>query len=235
MRLTCSAFRSTSIAAFATLALACSAAAPANAQEPVNFGSQNAGSGAPAGGYANQGAYGSQGSYDGQGTYDGQAPTGEYSPQEIVDAGNTFFGRTSQGLAKLLERAFDRYGQPNGYILGQEASGAFIGGLTYGEGELYTKNAGSRTLFWQGPHVGVDYGGSGSRIMVLVYNLPAVNSVFGRFAGVSGSAYLVAGLGMNVLAHDRVIMVPIRTGVGAHLGINVGYLKVTPTPTWNPF
>jgi hypothetical protein len=30
-------------------------------------------------------------------------------------------------------------------------------------------------------------------------------------------------------------VVPIRTGVGARFGINVGYLKFTDEPTWNPF
>ena len=159
----------------------------------------------------------------------------QYSAQEIVDAGNNFFGKTSEGLAKLVEKAFQQYGLPNGYILGQEASGAFIGGLTYGEGKLFTKNAGQHQLFWQGPSIGIDYGGDGTRTMMLVYNLPSVNGVYGRFAGVSGKAYVVAGLGMTVLSRDAVLMVPIRTGVGARLGVNIGYLKVTPSPTWNPF
>ena len=56
----------------------------------------------------------------------------QYSMQEIVDAGHGFFGETSGGLAKLVERAFESYGLPNGYILGQEGSGALIAGLTYG-------------------------------------------------------------------------------------------------------
>ncbi len=158
-----------------------------------------------------------------------------YTAQEIVDAGHGFFGSTSGGLAKLVEKAFQDYGLPNGYILGQEASGAFIGGLTYGEGDLYTKNAGQHEVFWQGPSIGIDYGGDGNRTMMLVYNLPAVDSVYGRFGGVSGSAFIVAGLGMTVLQRDGMLVVPIRTGVGARLGLNVGYLKMTPRPTWNPF
>ncbi|MCB1524037.1 MAG: DUF1134 domain-containing protein, partial [Rhodoblastus sp.] len=28
--------------------------------------------------------------------------------------------------------------------------------------------------------------------------------------------------------------VPIRSGVGARLGLNLGYLKFTPNSTWNP-
>jgi Uncharacterized protein conserved in bacteria len=159
----------------------------------------------------------------------------QYSVQEIVDAGHGFFGNTSGGLAKVVENAFAQYGLPNGYILGQEGSGAFIAGLTYGEGELYTKNAGQHPVFWQGPSLGIDYGGQGTRAMMLVYDLPSVNSLYARFGGVSGSAFVVAGVGMTVLRNNNVILVPIRTGLGARLGINVGYLKLTPTPTWNPF
>ena len=163
------------------------------------------------------------------------ANSSQYSMQEIIDAGHGFFGTTSGGLAKVVEKAFQSYGLPNGYVLGQEASGALIGGLTYGEGQLYTKNAGQHDLFWQGPSIGWDYGGDGNRTMMLVYNLPSVEAVYGRFGGVSGSAYVIAGLGMTVLKRGDILMIPIRTGVGARLGINIGYLKMTQTPTWNPF
>ncbi|OLP53764.1 hypothetical protein BJF92_05660 [Rhizobium rhizosphaerae] len=164
-----------------------------------------------------------------------QSSGSQYSLQEIVDAGHGFFGSASGGLAKVVERAFQSYGLPNGYILGQEGSGAFVAGLTYGEGKLNTKNAGQHNVFWQGPSLGLDAGGQGSRIMMLVYNLPSVPALYKRYGGVSGSAYVVAGVGMTVLTDDNVVLVPIRTGVGARLGINVGYLKMTEQPTWNPF
>jgi hypothetical protein len=158
-----------------------------------------------------------------------------YTMDEIVDSGHTFFGSTSGGLATVIEKVFSSYGLPNGYILGEEGGGAFVGGLTYGEGTLYTKNAGDFKLFWQGPSVGWDFGGQGSRTMMLVYNLEQTNQVYGRFGGVAGSAYFLAGVGFNVLKRQEVLLVPVRTGVGARLGVNIGYLKVTPKPTWNPF
>lgn len=158
-----------------------------------------------------------------------------YTMQEIVDSGHGFFGSTSGGLAAVIEKAFASYGLPNGYVLGEEGSGALIGGLTYGEGTLYTKNAGDHVVFWQGPSVGWDFGGQGSRIMMLVYNLDSVSSLYKRYVGVAGSAYAVAGLGFNVLKNGNVLLVPVRTGIGARLGVNVGYLKLTQTPTWNPF
>ncbi len=163
------------------------------------------------------------------------AGSGTYTVQEIIDAGHDFFGSTSGGLAKVVENAFQQYGLPNGYILGQEGSGAFIAGLTYGEGDLYTKNIGQHSLYWQGPSLGIDYGGQGSRVMMLVYDLPSLGALYDRYGGVSGSAYVVAGVGMTVLKSRDVIIVPIRTGIGARLGLNVGYLKLTQQPTWNPF
>lgn len=164
-----------------------------------------------------------------------QASGNQYTVQEIIDAGHSFFGSTSGGLAKVIEAAFQKYGLPNGYILGQEGSGAFIAGLTYGEGQLNTKNAGEHPLYWQGPSLGLDYGGQGTRVMMLVYDLPSVDSIYARFGGVSGQAFVVAGFGMTLLKNNNVLVVPIRTGIGARLGVNVGYLKITPGPTWNPF
>ena len=158
-----------------------------------------------------------------------------YSAQEIVDSGHRFFGATSGGLATVIEKIFSSYGLPNGYVLGEEGSGALIGGLTYGEGTLYTKNAGDHKVFWQGPSLGWDFGGNGDRMMMLVYNLDDVQNLYDRFAGVAGSAYVVAGLGFNVMKNGDVLLVPVRTGVGARLGINIGYLKLTEAPTWNPF
>jgi hypothetical protein len=168
-----------------------------------------------------------------QGAQPGQAP--HFSSNEILDTGHRFFGSVSRGLAQLIERAGNQFGQPNGYILGQEGGGAFIGGLRYGEGTLYTKNAGDLRVFWQGPTLGWDFGGEGARTMMLVYSLPATEAIYQRFVGLDGSAYVVGGLGMTVLTFNNVVVVPIRSGVGLRLGANVGYLKFTDKPTWNPF
>ena len=99
---------------------------------------------------------------------------------------------------------------------------------------------GQRQVYWQGPSIGFDFGGDGDRTMMLVYNLPNSLAIHRRYVGVNGSAYLVGGLGMTVLANSQtadgtVYVVPIRSGVGARLGINIGYLKFTENPTWNPF
>jgi hypothetical protein len=164
-----------------------------------------------------------------------QAPNDRFQPEELIDAGHRFFGGVSRGLATVIEKAVSQWGLPNGYVLGEEAGGAFFGGLRYGEGSLYTKNAGDLKVYWQGPTLGWDVGGDGARTMMLVYNLPATQAVYQRFGGVDGSAYFIGGFGMTALTANDIVVVPIRAGVGLRLGANVGYLKFTPQPTWNPF
>jgi hypothetical protein len=158
-----------------------------------------------------------------------------FTPDEIIKAGHQFFGTVSRGLAQVVEKAFSQWGEPNGYILGQEASGAFVVGLRYGDGTLYTRNAGDRRVFWEGPSVGFDMGGEGARTMMLVYKLPSTDAIYQRFAGVDGSAYFIGGFGMTALTANNIVLVPIRSGVGFRLGANLGYLKFTPNKTWNPF
>lgn len=158
-----------------------------------------------------------------------------YTAEELVQSGGEFFGSVAQGLASLVERATSQFGLPNGYILGEEAGGALIAGLRYGEGTMYTRNRGDHAIFWQGPSIGFDVGGDGSKVMMLVYNLKQVEEIYGRYPGVDGSAYVVAGLGMTAMKYKDVVIVPIRSGVGLRAGINVGYLKFTQEATWNPF
>jgi hypothetical protein len=157
-----------------------------------------------------------------------------FTSGELVGAGQQFFGTVSRGLASLIEKAVGQWGLPNGYVLGEEAGGAFFGGLRYGEGTLYTKNAGDLKVFWQGPSLGWDFGGDGARTMMLVYRLPATDAIYQRFGGIGGSAYFVGGFGMTALTANDIVLVPIRSGIGFRLGANVGYLKFTPQATWNP-
>jgi hypothetical protein len=160
----------------------------------------------------------------------------QYSSNEIIDTGHQFFGSVSRGLAEVVEKAVSKWGLPNGYILGEEAGGAFIGGLRYGDGTLYTRNAGDLRVFWEGPSVGFDFGADGARTMMLVYSLPQTGAIFDRFGGINGSAYLVGGFGMTALTgNNNIVVVPIRSGIGLRLGANLGWLKFTDSPTWNPF
>jgi hypothetical protein len=185
----------------------------------------------PPGNY-NQPYYGQQGPY---GPPPANHQDNTYSSNEIVEAGHSFFGATTMGLARVVEYAFQKQGRPNGYILGQDAGGAFVAGLRYGEGMLYTKDAGNHRVYWQGPSIGYDIGGDGSKVMVLVYNLRDPYDIYRRFLGIDGSAYVVGGAGLTFQKNGRIVTAPIRTGVGLRLGANVGYLKYTRAPTWNPF
>ncbi len=158
-----------------------------------------------------------------------------YSSQEITMAGHRFLGKATTGLAKVIEHAFAKYGRPNGYILGEEAGGALVAGLVYGEGMLFTKNAGIHKVYWQGPSIGYDFGANGAKVMILVYNLRSIGDIYDRFTGISGAAYFVGGASITYQKKGDVVLAPIRVGLGLRLGANVGYLKYTRRPTWNPF
>jgi len=160
---------------------------------------------------------------------------GTFSMEEINDTGHRFFGKVSMGFARVVEYTFQRAGRPNGYILGEELGGAFVAGLRYGEGTLYTKDAGQHRVFWQGPSLGYDFGAEGSKTMVLVYDLRSPGEIYNDFAGVDGSAYFIGGVGVTFLSGDHIVLAPIRSGLGLRLGANIGYLKYTREPTWNPF
>ncbi len=168
-------------------------------------------------------------------TEQGRPTRGYYTEGEITEKGRGFFGSITQGLASAIEYTYQKAGRPNGYILGEDGGGAFFAGLRYGEGMLFTKDAGDHKVFWQGPSLGYDIGGEGSKVMVLVYNMADPGDIYHRFGGVEGSAYLVGGVSVQFQKSDDVTLAVIRSGVGLRLGANVGYLKYTRSPTWNPF
>lgn len=162
-------------------------------------------------------------------------PKSTFTTEEIVAKGHQFFGKASRGISEAVEYLFQSQGEPTAYIVGEEGSGAVIGGLRFGEGTIYYKDGITQKIYWQGPSVGFDFGGNGSRTMVLVYNSGSPRELYKRFIGVEGSAYLVGGVGVNLQKYRNITLAPIRTGVGARFGANVGYLKYSRNPTWNPF
>lgn len=158
-----------------------------------------------------------------------------YKEDEIVREAGDFFGDVSQGLADAVHSVFEAYGEPNAYIKGEEAGGAFVVGLRYGQGELVMKNGTRQRVYWQGPSAGWDFGGNAVKVFTLVYNLPNGEAIYRRYPGVEGSAYFVGGIGINYQQRDDVILAPMRSGVGLRLGASVGYLKYTKTREWLPF
>ena len=153
----------------------------------------------------------------------------------VLAEASDFFGETTHGLATIFEKVFAELGEPNGFIKGEEVSGAFVFGLRYGRGTFHRKNAETVKIFWQGPSVGWDFGGNASRAFVLVYDLDQLDDLFQRYPGIEGSFYFVAGLGVNYQRRGDVTLAPIRTGVGLRAGANVGYLHMTAEHSWVPF
>jgi hypothetical protein len=158
-----------------------------------------------------------------------------YTIDEIREASRGFFGTVSASLASVIEKAFAGTGRPTAYILGKEGGGAFLAGLRYGDGQLYMRQGGTQKVYWHGPSIGSDFGAEGGRTLILVYKLKEPDQLYRSFTGVSGSAYLVGGVGMTLLKGGPVIMAPIRSGLGLRVGANIGYLRFTGRPTWNPF
>lgn len=158
-----------------------------------------------------------------------------YSEGEIAAEVSGFFGKAAKGMADAVHGVFSKYGEPNAYIKGEEASGAFILGLRYGNGELFMKNGERRKVFWQGPSAGWDFGGDAVKVFTLVYRLPNGDKIYQRFPGVEGSAYLVGGVGVNYQQREEVILAPMRAGAGLRLGASVGYLAYSRERSWFPF
>ena len=100
-------------------------------------------------------------------------------------------------------------------------------GARYGRGLLYMKGRPPVEVYWQGPSAGWDFGANASRSFTLCYDLQTPDTIFQRFPGVEGSAYLIGGLGVNYQRAAGITLAPIRAGVGLRLGANIGYLSYT--------
>jgi hypothetical protein len=158
-----------------------------------------------------------------------------YNQEAIVAAATGFFGETTKGLAKVVQKVFEEHGEPNAYIAGEEISGAVGVGLRYGNGMLNKKGLEASKIYWQGPSIGFDFGGNASKVFTLIYNLGDPAVLYQRYPGVEGSFYFVGGVGVNYQQSGDVILAPIRTGVGLRAGASVGYLHYGPKHSWVPF
>ena len=158
-----------------------------------------------------------------------------YSEDSVVRQAEDAFGEGAEGIGDAVKRAFKRYGEPNAIIRGEEAGGAFVGGLRYGTGQLSYAGGGARTVYWQGPSVGLDAGGNAAKTFIMVYRLRSTQDLFQRFPAVDSNLYVIGGVGLNYNQADETVLAVIRAGIGWRAGISFGYLKFTPEATANPF
>lgn len=161
------------------------------------------------------------------------APT--YHKDDLIGAADGVFGKGAAGLAGLMEKILKDQGEPNAYIAGREASGAFIVGVRYGSGTMSHKVEGERPVYWTGPSVGFDFGGDATKVFTLVYNLYDSQELYRRYPQVEGRAYFVGGFSATYLRRGNIVLIPIRLGVGLRLGANVGWMKFTEKSEWLPF
>jgi len=154
---------------------------------------------------------------------------------DLIGAAEGVFGKGAEGLARLIEDLLEKQGEPNAYIVGREAGGAFIVGARYGSGTLYHKVEGQKPVYWTGPSVGFDAGANAGNTFVLVYNLHDTEELYERYPAGEGQAYLVGGFNASYLRKGDVVLIPIRVGAGLRLGVNAGYLKFSKQQRWMPF
>jgi hypothetical protein len=165
-----------------------------------------------------------------------QAVKGETVPlRTVLGAAEGVFGKGAEGLADLIEDVLRERGDPTGYITGREAGGAFIAGVRYGSGMLHHQIEGDRKIYWTGPSVGFDFGANADKVFVLVYNLNDSQRLFRRFPAAEGNAYVVGGFTASYLRRGDVVLIPVRLGVGARLGLNAGYMRFSQKNRWLPF
>jgi len=158
-----------------------------------------------------------------------------YKKDDLIGAAEGVFGKGAQGLAGLIEDILKKQGEPNAYIVGREAGGALGIGLRYGSGTLHHKIEGEKPVYWNGPSIGFDAGANAGSTFVLVYNLFDTEDIYKRYPAGEGAAYLVGGFNASYLRRGDVVLIPIRVGVGARLGVNVGYMKIRKKQNWVPF
>jgi hypothetical protein len=158
-----------------------------------------------------------------------------YRKDDVIGAAEGVFGKGAKGLAEMVEKILKEQGEPNGYIAGREASGAFVVGLRYGSGTLTHNVEGARPVYWTGPSLGFDVGGDATKVFVLVYNLYDSQDLYKRYPQVEGRAYFVGGFSGTYLRRGNVALIPIRLGVGVRLGANVGYMKFSEKSKILPF
>ncbi len=161
------------------------------------------------------------------------APT--YRKDDLIGAAEGVFGKGAKGLAEIVEKILRDQGEPNAYISGREAAGAFVVGLRYGSGTLSHTVEGQRPVYWTGPSIGFDAGGDATKTFVLVYNLYDSQDIYRRYPQVEGRAYFVGGFAATYLRRGNVAVIPIRLGVGVRLGANIGYMKFSEKSKWFPF
>lgn len=160
---------------------------------------------------------------------------GTYKKDDVIGAAEGVFGKGAAGLAGIIEKILKDQGEPNAYIAGREAAGAFVVGLRYGSGTMKHTIEGERPVYWTGPSLGFDVGGDATKVFTLVYNLYDTQDLYKRYPQVEGRAYFVGGFSATYLRRGSVVLIPVRLGVGVRLGANVGYMKFSEKSRWFPF
>ena len=159
----------------------------------------------------------------------------DFSESRLVIEAAKFLGTSAESMAEVVGKLMTEYGEPTAIIKGEEVSAAIMLGLRYGHGEVIFESGERQPIYWRGPSVGVDTGGNAAKSFALIYGARNSRELHKRFGGVEGAAFYIAGISVNFLERNDIIIAPMRAGVGMRIGINLGYVKFSKDKGWFPF
>ena len=154
---------------------------------------------------------------------------GTFSPSEVLHAIADLGGDVSADMAAVLDDIFAKNGRPTGIIVGHEAQGAIFIGYRKGSGKLLFKGqpaAKALPLGWRAPSIGVNVGGSASKVTILVYKARTPSQVLSRFVSIEGSYHFIAGAAITYLRSNldtsddsAVSLAHVSVGAGLDAGV----------------
>jgi hypothetical protein len=157
------------------------------------------------------------------------------SIDEINTALGKFGGDAAVDLADVVKTVFSKVGQPTAMIVGDEMQAAIIVGFRKGEGRIIfpgDRMEYAPSLQWTAPSLGINVGGSMSKVAILVYGAQSPEDLKQAFASIQGSYHLIGGASVSYLTNTltrtngrEIRLVHISVGLGLDAGVAVERLK----------
>ena len=155
-----------------------------------------------------------------------------YKKDDLIGAAEGVFGKGAEGVARMIEDLLKKQGEPNAYIVGREAGGAFVVGAALRLGHAVPQGRGPAAGLLDRPVDRVRRGrqrGQHLRAGLQPLRQPRTSTSASRRA--RAQAYFVGGLNASYMRKGDMVLIPIRVGAGLRLGVNAGYMKFSKKQT----